>query len=241
MKWRVGAVLAAVVLVCSASPSFAQDTISGGVKVGVNFGDLDFSSDEPDDEFDDFEEFQDEFSKRLVGLALGGFVNVPFTELVSFQPEFLYVRKGAKVEGDIEDAFGEPLAGQFEQRNTLDQIQVPLLAKVTFPGMVVRPFVVAGPGLGFTVRARDEQDFSGISAELREFLEEEGEIYEDDIKDDVKSLELSLIVGAGVQFGNGSVEARYDHGLTDLNDEEDEEFLEVRSRTFSILFGWSWP
>lgn len=216
MKLRVGVILAAAMLVVSASPGFAQGEVSGGIKVGVNFADLDFSEGGEDEE--------DEFQKRKTGFVVGGFVDVPVNERFSFQPELLYTQKGTKFEG--EEDFGEgPVS--FEQQIQIDQIQIPLLGKATFPGMQVRPFVVFGPAVGITTRAKVKSEFDGEEEE------------DDDIKDIVKAVEVSLVVGGGVQFGAGSVEIRYDHGLTNLSDDEDDDDFEIKSRTFSILLGWS--
>jgi hypothetical protein len=63
---------------------------------------------------------------------------------------------------------------------------------------------------------------------------------EDDFEsedDDIESVEYSLVVGGGVKFGQASIEARYDFGLNDLDNGDDES--EAKSRTFSVLFGFS--
>jgi hypothetical protein len=59
---------------------------------------------------------------------------------------------------------------------------------------------------------------------------------DDDIKDDVESVEVSGIIGGGIQFGRGIVEVRYDHGFKDMDKQSD---FSAKTRTFSILFGYS--
>lgn len=166
-----------------------------------------------EDEEDDEE---DNLDKRT-GLAVGGFVDVPIAPGFSFQPEFLYSQKGAK----FEDFDGEDVTIKY------DVIQIPLLAKFNFGAndAPVQGFVVAGPGLAFRVKAEIDYD---VTNELDE-----------DLEDEVESFEFSGIVGAGVKFGMASVEVRYDHGFTNLNSVEDDPF-EIKSRTFSILFGVGW-
>jgi hypothetical protein len=167
--------------------------------------------DEGDDEADD----EDNLDKRT-GLAIGGFVDVPVAPGFSFQPEFLYSQKGAK----FEDFDGEDVTIKY------DVIQIPLLAKFNFGASdaPVQGFVVAGPGLAFRIKAEIDYD---VTNELDE-----------DIEDETESFEFSGIVGAGVKFGMASVEIRYDHGFTNLNSVDDD--FEIKSRTFSVLFGVGW-
>ena len=203
MRFRVGAILVAI-LALGVSPTFAQ-SVTGGVKIGANFSSISFSDDETDD-----------FLGTRTGLAVGAFVDVPFSDLFSVQPEFLYSQKGAK--GDLSDL--DPLLDGDAEIN-LDQIQIPVLFKANFAGGSYRPFVVVGPGFGFTTSAKSDDPFDG----------------EVDIKDDVESVEYSAIFGAGVQFGRGTVEFRYDLGLNDL-DKGDDSDDEAKTRTWSILFGF---
>ena len=201
MRLRVGAILVTILAV-AAAPTFAQSNVTGGVKIGVNFSKLTFTEEDVED---------DETTDSRTGLVIGGFVDVPITELFSFQPEILYAQKGGKQE----------IPGLGDSKFKLDQIQIPLLFKASFAGTSVRPFVVAGPGFGFVTSAKiDEPD-----------LDEDI-----DVKDDIASVEITGIIGAGLQFGRGIVEFRYDHGFTDLDDEDD--FSEAKSKTWSILFGF---
>jgi hypothetical protein len=149
----------------------------------------------------------EEFDKRT-GLAIGGFVEMPVAPQISIQPEVLFSQKGAKIE-----------EGGDEFKIKFDVVQIPVLVKARFGAGATRPFVVFGPGFGFRTSAKAQ------------FNDEE----EEDLKDDTKAMDFSGIVGAGVEFGRGSVEVRYDHGFTNLDDSD--EGAEAKSRTISILFG----
>ena len=157
--------------------------------------------------------FSPEFDKRIGGV-IGGFVDVGITDRLSFQPEFLFTQKGAK--------FFDPeiSGGTVEAKLTLNMIQIPVLLKANFGAdAAVRGFIVVGPGFGFRTTAK---------------IEVEDEDFEQDIKDDVESVEVSGIIGAGVQFGRGMIEVRYDHGFNDLDKDS---AAEAKTRTISILFG----
>jgi hypothetical protein len=206
MKMRVGALLF-VALAVVASPIYAQ-VAGGGVKLGVNFATINTDSDDDDDDDVDEEEFGNKS-----GFVIGAFADIGLNDQLSFQPEFLYSQKGASA--DFTDDTTTVNADL-----KVDVIQIPLLLKVNFaPAGAVRPFIVVGPGIGFITAAKIE---SGA--------------VEEDIKDDVASVDFSGIIGAGLQFGRGIVEVRYDHGFNNLDDDEDEGGT-AKSRTFTILFG----
>ena len=165
-----------------------------------------------------FEEDDESDSTDLKpGLAIGAAVNVPIGPMFSFQPEFLYTQKGGK---ETETFEGEEVKFEVE----VDMVQIPLLFKAGATEGSFRPFFVAGPAFGFVTRARDK--FEGF-----------GENEETDIKDDVEKVEVSGIIGGGIQFGRGSVEYRYDHGFRDM----DKSVSNAKTRTHSILFGFSFP
>ena len=198
MRLRVGAILLAILAVVAA-PTFAQ-SVTGGVKVGVNFAKV--TAEEDDETFE---------TDMKPGLVIGAGVEVPITELFAFQPEFLYSMKGGKSGSFFGDADDIKLK--------IDMVQIPLLFKASFASATVRPFIVVGPAFGFVTSAKVTSD----------------DFDDEDIKDDVETVEFSGIVGAGLQFGRGTLEVRYDHGFNDLDKDD---FAEAKTRTFSVLFGF---
>jgi hypothetical protein len=198
--------LLVAILAVAATPTFAQ--VTGAVKVGVNFGKISFEDTE-----DNFEGSSD----NRTGLVIGAAVNVPVAPMFSFQPEFLYAQKGGK-NGDFTD--NDP---DVDASIEVDMVQIPLLLRAGATEGSFRPFVVAGPAFGFVTRAREKFDGFGVSED-------------NDIKDDVESVEVSGIIGGGIQFGRGSIEYRYDHGFRDMDKES---AGKAKTRTHSILFGYS--
>lgn len=96
----------------------------------------------------------------------------------------------------------------------VDEIQIPLLLRL---GRKSAHFLV-GPSIGFITRAKFTSD----------------DDFEEDFKDDLKSTDIGLVVGAGVTVNRFLVEARYTAGMTNLNEDDDEE---NKSRVFSVLVG----
>jgi hypothetical protein len=161
------------------------------------------------------------FDQRM-GLVAGAFVLVPMTETFGVQIEGLYSQKGSKV--DSEDFGGEV---RFE----FDWFDVPVLARYTIPSSTSTSFhLFAGPSFSFKLGAKSVFEFDGEEEE------------EEDVDDQFKGFDFGLVIGAGVDFGKFTIDGRYTHGLTDLNDFDeildDDEIVEVKNRVFSIMAGF---
>jgi hypothetical protein len=157
-----------------------------------------------------FDPEQDFCCDNKTGFVGGLFVTAPLSDVISIQPEFLYSMIGAK--SDFEG---------FKSTIDVRVFQVPILLRADFSGSTVRPFVLAGPSFGFKLSAKEK--FEGD---------------EDDLDDTVESVDLGFTIGGGVQFGAGSLEVRYTHGLRNLDKDPDDEGLDVRSRVFAVLAGF---
>jgi hypothetical protein len=159
-----------------------------------------------------FDPEEDECCDMRTGFIGGLFVVAPINETIAIQPEFLYSMQGAKFD----------LGDEFESEVQLDYFQVPILVRADFAtGGGARPFVLFGPTIGFNVKAKDK------------FGDDE-----DDIKDDVKNVDVGFAIAGGLQFGAASVEARYTHGLTNANDDPDDQGFKAKNRVFSVLVGF---
>jgi hypothetical protein len=184
---------------------WAQAAMCGEMSIGVTGG-VNIATVAGDD--------ADDWDSRTAPF-FGGFLEFPITPLVSIQPELLYTMKGAT----STDEEGCDVTAK------LDYIEIPILLRVNVPMEgSIKPFLVAGPGLGFNSTAKMEYD---------------GE--EEDIED-VKSMDFGLIFGGGVGIpvgGDGSymvsLFARYELGLTTIDDSEEE--ADVKNRAISIGAG----
>ena len=182
------------------SPASAQ---RAGFKGGVTLATIDVDTSGVGDALSDLWE-------NKTGIVVGAFVDLPLGSGLSLQPEALFIQKGATADFGITDV-----------KFNLSQLQVPVLIKKRF-GVVVRPFVVAGPAFGFRTAAKNESDDIN---------------FDFDVADTTERLEYSLILGGGVGVGPVSVELRYEHGLNDLAQSDE---ADVKSRTFAVLVGFGW-
>lgn len=146
--------------------------------------------------------------------VFGGFVKVPLFSAIELQPEVLYSMKGAKL---AEQAIDAALL--------LDYVEVPVLARVSWPVFDNSRFYVAGgPSFALRVRARTRTEFSGSTEER-------------DISDDVQRFDLGAVVAAGLEFGSFVVDGRYTHGLTDV-DRDTSDDVKVTNRAVSLTVGF---
>lgn len=152
-----------------------------------------------------------EDAKSLYSFAIGGFCACNFNEMFALQPEIYYSVKGTKE---------ETIAGDIDLK--LGYIDIPILFKVKFPleGKNWSPNLYAGPYFAFL-----------LSADVEGF----------DVKDDMKSTDLGLVVGAGFDFmlSEGTralnLDFRYSIGFTKLDDAGDSEAF---NNGFQFLLGY---
>jgi hypothetical protein len=190
MKRRTSLLLGFVgVLV--ASPIAAQE-ISGGGKVGLSVANLSSDVDGVD-------------TDTQSGLAAGGHVTIAINDLLSIQPEVMFVQKGS--------TFGEN-----GPSISLDYVEFPILAVFTWQTSGnVTPFVYAGPSFGANMSATVEMD---------------GEV--EDLDDEVKDSDVSIVFGGGVDISGFIVDARYEAGVSTIAEAGDD----TKTSAFLILAGF---
>ena len=193
MRLLVPALALCFVLGASSSAS-AQ----GGVIIGLNSADIEFSNDAPE-------------SDKRTGLAAGLFLRLPMGGTFSIQPEVLYSQKGTKFSEDGGEVTIE-----------LDYLDIPVLARVASGPSGFALFV--GPSFGFKVRARAKGEAGGSEAS-------------EDISEDVESLDVGFILGAGFQTPRVFLDGRFQWGLSNINKAEPE-VTEMKNRVFSVLLGF---
>lgn len=161
-----------------------------------------------------------EDAENLTGFFVGVSLVRPITDMISFQGEVAYSRKGATGTFDGVDV---------ELR--IDYIDVPLMAKIHLgaatPGGV-RPALFIGPLIAFKVGCEGEA--FGVSADC------------EDVDIDVKSVDFGLIAGAGLDFDRFGVFARYQLGLSSIDDSSDSadvfnRVIQIGGRVSIPLFG----
>ncbi len=141
-----------------------------------------------------------------IGFHAGAMAKLSIAEQFSVQPELLY-----SVEGATFDFDGD------EMDINMNFVNIPVLFTYN-PAEIFSIHV--GPQIGIPVTAE---------------FESEGQT--EDIKDDIKSINLSAAIGAAVELDNGFTGGvRYNLGLSDLNDTEDDG--SIKTNAFQVYVGY---
>ena len=201
----------AAALAVSASSVDAQ-TI--GFKLGASMSK--FSADGTTDTYD-----------FMTSFAGGGFVRFGFGRL-GIQPEILSVTKGAEIDGGG--------TGGEDASYKIEYVEVPVLLHLPLTyGASFAPYVMGGPAFAFEIGC--EESLGGTETDC------------DDVAGGLlsqrKSIDIGLSAGGGLAFAMGPgavlVEGRYTWGLTNLNDSEAADPIEVKNRSILLLAGYSIP
>jgi hypothetical protein len=184
-------ILATIAVIGITSSSLAQSTTTKnnlkiGFKVGANYSNV---FDSKDNEFNADSKF---------GLAIGGFLSIPFAQFFAFQPEVLFSQKGFKGSGTI-------LGSKYQFTRTTNYIDIPLL----FAIKPIESFtLLVGPQYAYLLKQTDEFTTSSTSAAQQQ------EFNNDNIRKNIlsvltgfdftqKNFLFSARVGWDIQNNNG--------------------------------------
>jgi hypothetical protein len=167
--------------------------------------------------------------KQRLGLSLGIAYNMPIKGAFSFQPELLFVQKGAKLDYSISEPgfFKVDLSGKI----IINYIEVPLLVHANLPtnSSNLKFYLAAGPAVAIGL---------GGKTEINLYVEEDGDVIIDEkisgsvkfgdqpANDEsgdayIKRVEISAQIGAGFIIKDKFiVDFRYGVGFTNLYDDE---------------------
>jgi hypothetical protein len=168
----------------------SQAQFSFGAKGGLTIADMDLDV-EPD---------------TAIDFILGGHAGVFFKigdGLFSFQPEVMYVRRGARkvVEGS-----------EYYRQVNMNYIDVPLLARLSFNLKVAELYFNFGPYVGYMMSAKindktfDEEQNAWVESDYKYDFDEEF----------VGRWDVGAVMGAGVRVLMIIVEVRYNHGFINI-------------------------
>jgi len=201
-------ILISIVVFFIFTSSTAQK-IKYGSKIGVNIANI------TGDETDDFN------TKAL--LHAGAVAEIMISDEFSFQAELLYSAQGAK--SDYNETLDEVTLRYTSVK--LEYINIPLLAKF----YVIKSFSFeAGPQVGFLITA--EREFEKT---------DNGEIEtgEKDILDEIKGIDFGLNFGLAYKLESGIfLAARYNLGLSNINDLEGSNELKNQNRVIQFSAGY---
>ena len=154
----------------------------------------------------------------------GAVANFPIEGVFSIQAQAMYLRKGTdyRIEG---------VPGEIEA--VLGAIEVPVFARFTFDAGNVHPYVMVGPSVAFTMSADQTADFIASADE--------------DISDDLKSIDFSWGAGLGLAFpvGDGGtkifLQGTFLQGITDIKEDGSDFDDSIYTRGVQAMAGVTFP
>jgi Outer membrane protein beta-barrel domain len=193
------------------SGSAGAQTFNAGVKAGIAVTSIPLAG----EVFDQVVRQTSRDSSSKVGLTGGGYIAFPLFNRLSFQPEALFVMKGVKL--------SETAGGSFSAR--LYYIDVPLLVRFLATKSSEKPaYLFAGPNFGIKLGSSAKLETATQTADI-------------DINPALKTLDLGIAFGGGVERGRFLVEARLTMGTTDIGAASYPHPDALRNRAFSVMGG----
>jgi len=201
------ALLAVCVFLAGASTLEARPERLFGFKAGFNSGQLRATEDAGDYDVENFR-----VNRGSAGIA----ANFGLNRFLSFQPELLFFVKGGKYRVGV--PVGVPgIAINVTDTRSLTYLEIPMLLKATLPlKFALKPTFLAGPSVGVNLGGRLKNRIEIVVPGYQfAWYNKEG------IRDQVKDIELSLVVGGGFDIdlpkGKLVVDQRFFFGLSANN------------------------
>ncbi len=203
--------LIVLLALCLVLPANAQ--INLGALGGLNLAKIDYEPLEEGIEISYYVDF-----------GIGVVLDCRLNKSISLLLEPLYLKKGVKA---------EDLPWQQKWEFNLAYLEIPMMLKYSFTAKNIKPYVMAGPSIGFNRWAKAKVSWEGHS-----------DVW--GIKWGTKSIDYGISFGAGVNVPMGNisilVETRYTLGLTNINDGgfPDSDAV-VKTKGIQIFCGFTFP
>ncbi len=177
--------------------------------------------------FSNFYSDQIDDQNMRVGYNLGLFFKAQVVDFLAIQPEVLYTTKGATTKYD------NFFTGDAEFTQQLNYIEVPVLAVLNLNDNIN---IHAGPYAAYLINASIENEADNSNFNFVEELNES----------DFNRLDYGLAVGAGFEFDILRFGARYNLGLSEIGDVDNNSniaisnaFNETKNGNLSLYLGMS--
>lgn len=165
-------------------------------------------------------------TKGKTGFHVGGYLDIPISEVFSFEPGLQYSKKGYSIQGDLQIPVLKLIALNAGARVQSHYIDMPLYLKAN----PVKGFTVyAGPQVSYLLRSTLNAKLGvlGISIFNRGF----------GITERFNRVDLGVSGGVGYQFDNGlNLQAGYDYGLSKLDKNDN---YDAYNRVVKVSLGYT--
>lgn len=211
----------AAIAVLGFTSANAQE-VQFGVKAGVNLATI------------TGDDIEDNSSK--VGFHVGGVAEIKISEKFSVQPELIFSQQGTKSEFSESGEFGgNSFSYEEELKIKANYLNLPVMAKFyVAEGLSLE----AGPQVGFLLSADAESEFTDTETFDGVTTTESGS-FEQDVKDEFKSVDFGVGFGAGYKLDSGlNFGLRYNLGLSSIGEDFDGEEYDVKNNVLQFSVGY---
>ena len=165
-------------------------------------------------------------TKSKTGFTVGGYVNIPVSNKISFEPGLQYSQKGYTMQGNLKIDILKFLGANASAKVEAHYIDVPLVLKAEVAKGLS---IYAGPQLSYLVKNNLHLNAGvlGISLYNNKI----------DITNNFNRLDMGIAGGVGYKFDNGiNIKASYDYGLSKLDKNDN---FKAYNRVAKISVGFS--
>lgn len=176
-----------------------------GIKAGINYASLSQSATE--------ETYEDYQQKAVLGFQAGLVAELPLTSFFAIQPEFLFIQKGGKSQYIFNDN------NKSVNRVIYNYIEIPVLAKIKMgntQGDGAGFYLIGGPFAGLALNGKGENELTILGVTTTNDYDID---YSDEANKE-KRLDWGVSLGAGITLGQFFMDARYNLGINNLNDDD---------------------
>ena len=165
-------------------------------------------------------------TKSKTGISIGGYLNIPVSDKISFEPGLQYAQKGYTMQGNLKIDALKFLGVNASAKVEAHYIDVPLVLKAEVAKGLS---IYAGPQLSYLVKNNLHLNAGvlGISLYNNKI----------DITDNFNRVDMGIAGGIGYKFDNGfNIKAGYDYGLSKLDKNDN---FKAYNRVAKITVGFS--
>ena len=165
-------------------------------------------------------------TKSKTGFTVGGYVNIPVSNKISFEPGLQYAQKGYALKGDLKIDVLKFLGVNASAKVESHYIDVPLVLKAAIAKGLN---IFAGPQISYLVKSNLHVNTSLLGFSLLN--------KKIDLTDNFNRVDLGIAAGVGYEFENGlNIKAGYDFGLSKLDTNDN---FKAYNRVAKITIGFS--
>ena len=166
-------------------------------------------------------------STSRIGFSMGMFLDYHLGKSLSVQPELLFSQKGAKFSGTGTMEYdGDYYSTEEDLIIQLDYIDLVLLAKYAFGNGNTRPYIVAGPGVGYLVTSKMKVHVTVEGESDTETTEVEG----------YRTIDPYVNAGVGLDFSKSlRIEFRYYYFLNPVSREDADAVFTIFNSVKAII------